>query len=143
MSEILKDALDVERQPPIPSSFSAPFWEATRQKKLLVQRCTRTGKYQWFARPTSIFTGRRELEWCEVSGHGEVFTWTLTRRAPGIFRGHEPFVVATVTLDVGVNVVANLVRCPLEELRVGLRVVPYWAMLPNGMHLLMFQPESA
>ena len=140
MSETLHDTLDIARPAPTPSSFSAPYWEGTRQKKLLVQYCPRAGQYQWFARPVSIFTGRRDLEWREVSGQGEVFTWTITRRAPGLFRGHEPYVVATVTLDVGVNIVANLAQCPLDRLRVGLKVVPYWAPLPNGTHLLMFQP---
>ncbi|MGH7118600.1 MAG: Zn-ribbon domain-containing OB-fold protein [Acetobacteraceae bacterium] len=142
MSEILKDTLDIERHPPTPSSFSAPYWEATRQKKLLVQRCIRTGKYQWFARPVSIFSGRRDLEWREVCGRGKVFTWTVTRRGPGAFRGHEPYMVATVTLDVGVNVIANLIHCPLDKCRVGLTVVPYWVPLPSGMHLLMFQPDE-
>ena len=51
--------------------------------------------------------------------------------------------LAVVTLDEGVNVMANLVHCTLEEIRVGLRVVPFWAPLPNGTHLLMFEPDRA
>ena len=55
--------------------FSKPYWEATREKKLVIQRCRVTGKYQHYPRPVSIYTGRRrDIEWHEVSGKGEIFS---------------------------------------------------------------------
>jgi len=140
MSTPLNDTLSVKRVAPKPRSFSRPFWEATREKKLLIQFSRGSGKYQFFPRATSIYSGRRDLEWREVSGRGEIFTYTVARRAREPFQGHEPFFIATVTLDVGVNVLANVVHCTLEEMRIGLPVVPFWAPLPNGTHQLMFQP---
>lgn len=137
----LNDTLNVNREAPKPRSFSQPFWDATREKKLVIQFCRRSGKYQFFPRATSIYTGRRDLEWREVSGKGEIFTYTVARRAREPFRGHEPFFIATVTLDVGVNVLANVVHCGLDDMRIGLKVKPFWAPLPNGTHLLMFEPN--
>ena len=142
MNDPVNDTLDVRREPPKPRSFSRPFWEATRERRLLIQYCRRTGRYQFFPRATSIFTGRRDLEWREVSGHGHVFTYTVARRAREPFLGHEPFFIAVVSLQESVNVMANIVHCRTDEMRIGLRVVPYWAPLPGGTHLLMFQPES-
>jgi len=125
-----------------PYSFSRPFWEATREKKLLIQYCRATGKYQHHPRPVSIFTGRAsDLEWREVSGRGEVFSWTVARRGPLPFRGHEPYLVVSVTLDVGVNFIANMAHCSMEEIHVGMEVVPFWLPLEDGSHLPMFQPE--
>jgi uncharacterized OB-fold protein len=141
VSDALNDTLDVARQAPQARSFSRPFWQATRDKKLLLQYCRRTGRYQFFPRATSIFTGRRDLEWREASGRGEIFTWTVARRARPPFQGHEPFLIVVVTLEEGVNVMANMVHCGLDEIRVGLRVKPYWAPLPDGFHLLMFEPD--
>ena len=47
--------------------FSEPYWEGTKQKKLLIQYCKVAKKYQHFPRPVSIFTGRRrDIEWREV-----------------------------------------------------------------------------
>ena len=143
MATPINDTLDVTREPPRPSSFSRPFWEATREKKLLLQYCKRTGQYQFFPRPTSLFTGRRELEWREVSGHGKIFTYTVAHRGPGHFHGHEPYLIATVTLDEGVNVIANLVHCDLDQVKIGMPVKPFWLKLANGTHLLMFEPASA
>ena len=143
MSETLNDPLDVKRNIK-PFGFSRPYWEATRQKKLVLQYCRATGKFQHYPRPTSIFTGkRRDVEWREVSGEGVVFSYTVTRRGPAAFRGHEPYLVVNVTLDVGVNHIANMVNCAADEIRVGMKVVPYWLALVGGTHLLMFQPDRS
>jgi hypothetical protein len=50
--------------------------------------------------------------------------------------------VASVTLDVGVNFIANIVNCAADELKVGMKVKPYWHPLDDGTHLLMFQPDK-
>jgi uncharacterized OB-fold protein len=139
--DLLDDTSGVQRAIK-PSSFTQPFWAATREKKLVIQYCRATGKYQHHPRPTSIFTGRKsDIEWREVSGRGELFSWTVVRRGPAAFRGHEPYVIASVTLDVGVNVIANLVHCSLDQIRIGMKVVPCWLPINDGMHLLMFQPD--
>jgi uncharacterized protein len=143
MSTPMNDTTDVKREPPRPSSYSRPFWEATRAKKLLIQYCPRTGQYQFFPRPSSLFTGARDLEWREVSGRGEIFSYTVAHRGPGAFHGHEPYLIVTVTLDVGVNVIADLVHCGLDEVRIGMPVVPFWHALSNGTHLLLFEPDRS
>jgi uncharacterized OB-fold protein len=136
------DTLSVPRQPPRPRTFSRTYWDATRDKRLLLQYDKVSGKYQFFPRATSIYNGRRALEWCEVSGRGELFSYTIAHRARPPFQGHEPFVIGLVTLNEGVNVMANIVHCDDDQLRIGLRVKPFWMPLANGTHLLMFEPES-
>ena len=137
----LNDTLSVTREPPKPRTFSKAYWEATREKRLLVQFDRRNGKYQFFPRATSIYDGRRNLEWREVSGKGQIFSYTIAERARPPFQGHEPFAIGLVTLDEGVNVMANIVHCTRDRLQIGLRVKPFWAPLANGTHLLMFEPE--
>jgi uncharacterized OB-fold protein len=122
--------------------FSKPYWEATRDKKLVIQYCRVTKQYQHYPRPVSMYTGRqRDIEWREVSGRGEVYSFSFTYRGTAAFRGHEPYVVAIVTLDVGVNVIANLINCNREELHVGLPVKAFWQPLEDGTNLLMFEPD--
>jgi uncharacterized OB-fold protein len=141
MSDTINDTTEVKRIPPVPRSFSRAFWDATREKKLLVQYCKRTGQYQFFPRPVSIFTGRRDLEWREVSGKGKIFSYTIVRRSREPFQGHEPFFIASVTLDVGVNILANIAHCRADEMRVDLPVRLFWQPLSNGTHLPMFEPD--
>src|SRR6516225_11411063 len=123
---LINDTLSVQRAPIHPRSFSQAYWDATREKRLLLQRCTRTGQYQFFPRPVSIASGTRDWQWEEVKGHGELFSHTLTHRGTGALRGHEPYLVALVRLDVGVDVVSNLVVTDPTQVKIGLRVKPYW-----------------
>ena len=137
----LNDTLGILREPPKPRSFSKAYWDATREKRLIVQYDKRSGKYQFFPRATSIYDGHRNLDWREVSGKGEIFSYTIAYRARPPFQGHEPFVIGLVTLDERVNVMANIVHCERDRLNIGLRVKPFWAPLSNGTHLLMFEPD--
>jgi uncharacterized OB-fold protein len=141
MSELV-DMLTIERPLPPVRSFSAPFWEATREKRLLLQYDRVAEAYQFYPRPTSIHTGRRaNLEWREVSGRGQVFSHTIVRRARPPFRDHEPYFIVMVTLDEGVNVMSNVTNCAPEEMKAGLRLKPYWLPLADGRHLLLFEPD--
>jgi uncharacterized OB-fold protein len=137
----INDTLDVAREAPKWRSFSKPFWDATREKKLLLQYDPAIGKFQFYPRATSIYTGRRNLEWRESAGMGAVHSFTIARRARPPFQGKEPFFIAVVTLDEGVNVMGNMVDCGMNEMKIGLRVKPYWSPLPDGTHLLMFTPN--
>jgi uncharacterized protein len=141
MTATLNNTLNVAREAPQPFSFSRPYWEATREKKLLIQFCLSTGQYQFYPRPVSVFTGKRNLEWRVVPGKGEVFTFTIAWRGPGPFRSNEPYLIATVTLDEGVNIIGNVVNCSYYDIHIGMRVKPFWAPLPGGMHHLMFEPD--
>jgi uncharacterized protein len=142
LNKALNDTLSVKRTIRH-FDFSQPYWEGTRNKKLVLQRCKVTKKFQHFPRPVSIFTGRkRDIEWAEVSGKGKVYSYTVTERGTPAFRGMEPYAVVSVTLDVGVNFIADIVNCTLDELKVGMAVKPYWHPLDDGTHLLMFQPDK-
>ena len=137
---MINDTLDIERTAPAARSFSEPYWNATKDKKLVVQFDSEAGKYQWPPRATSRFTGKHsKLEWREVKGEGEVYSFTLVRRARPPFHGHEPFFIAVVTLPEGVQIMGNTVSISAEEMRIGLKVKPYWHLLPDGFHMLMWQ----
>lgn len=138
--ETINDTLHIERGVPQFRSYSEPFWEATKQKKLLVQFDTDAGKYQWFPRATSRFTGKHSvLEWREVAGEGEVYSFTIVRRARPPFRGEEPFFLAVVSLPEEVQIMGNTVGISKDEMKIGLKVKPYWHPLPEGYHMLMWQ----
>jgi uncharacterized OB-fold protein len=139
--EILDNTFDVMRAEIGERAFSAPFWEATRERRLLLQRCRQTGGLQFFPRPVSIFTGRAELDWEEVDGRGSVYSFTVTRLGLKQFKGHEPYAVIIARLDAGVDIVSLLVNATPAELRIGLRIKPFWHPLEDGRHLLFFAPD--
>ena len=137
---VINDTLHIDRGVPAYRSYSLPFWNGTKEKKLLVQFDKQVGRYQWYPRATSRFTGKHSvLEWREIKGEGEVYSFTIVRRARPPFQGHEPFFLAVVELPEGIQIMGNTVGITLEEMKIGLKVKPYWHPLPEGFHMLMWQ----
>jgi uncharacterized OB-fold protein len=99
------------RRPPSHRGLAdtAPFWDALRSGRLLLQYCTVAQRFQHHPRPVSIYTGRDTLVWREVGGAGVIYalTWLNGARPAGA-SGHGSSCIATVELNEGVRLVARL-----------------------------------
>lgn len=124
---------------PEPSSFTGPFWDATRERRLLLQYCNVARKFQHYPRPVSIYTGRKTIEWREVAGSGTVYAFTVTYRAPPAFRGREPYIVATIELDEQVRLMSNVVGAAPADIRLGARVRLSWSPMTGGFNFPTFE----
>ncbi len=98
-------------------------------------------KYQFYPRPVSVYTGKRNLEWRQASGRGTVYTYTISHRAPAPFKKVPPFIVATIELEEGVRIISNVINCPLEEIRVGLPVRVVWHRIDEEFAFPLFEPD--
>jgi uncharacterized protein len=127
-----------QRPAPEPSSFTRPFWEATRERRLLLQYCTVARKFQHYPRPVSIYTGRKTIEWRAVAGTGLIYAFTATHRAPPAFRGREPYIVATIELDEGVRLMSNVIDRAPNDARIGARVRLAWSPMTGGFNFPTF-----
>jgi hypothetical protein len=122
---------------------SRPFWDGIAERKLVLQYCRDAQRFQHYPRPVSVFTGRRNnLEWREVSGLGTIYAVTIMR-VPGLgYAGKPPYTVATVTLDEGVRMLAQIVNSAPEAAAVGMRVRVAWMPLGEGVYPA-FEPLPA
>ncbi len=119
-----------------------PFWEAAKEGKLVIQYCRETGRPQFFPRPVSLATGRRNLEWREVSGNGKVYSWTTTHSA---WPGHDdrvPYICALVELDEGVRMLVNLLNCRSNDVKIGMNVRICWEKLTGDVNYPAFEPAT-
>lgn len=137
----ISDPLAGQRPAPVPTNFTKPFWDAAREGVLLLQYCPGARKYQFYPRPVSIYTGKRNLEWRPAKGKGTVYTYTITHRPPPPFKNVAPYIVATIDLEEGVRIMTNLVNCPLDQVRVGMPVKLTWADIADKFKFPVFEPE--
>jgi hypothetical protein len=99
----------------------------------MLQYCTDTDQFQFHPRPVSIFTGSRNLEWREVSGKGTIYATTVIRvPGPGI-KDRIPLMAATVELDEGVRVIANILDAEPDDIKIGDKVELVWDTLDDGV----------
>jgi uncharacterized OB-fold protein len=125
--------------PPI-DAVTAPWWDATREERLLIQDCIACGHLQHYPRALCTACGGTELGWVDASGHGTIDSFTVVHRAlPGF---EAPYVVARVRLVEGVILLTNLVEPDVEVLRCDDAVDLRWRPLSDGRALPVFAPAE-
>ena len=132
--------------PPLPrdDAASAPFWAASRDRRLVAQRCDDCATFVWYPRAVCPGCLSGDLEWVELAGVGTVYSVSVHYRAPTPdFRHAVPYAVALVDADEGPRYLTNVVHCDPEAVAVGDRVRATWRPLPDGRHLLEFEPAPA
>ena len=98
---------------PQPDKDTAPFWDGARERRLVVQQCTKCGTHRF---PPSAYCAKcqsTEHKWIDTKGRGKVYSWIVVEHPiPGdVYRGDVPYVVALIELDEGVRLVSNIVGC--------------------------------
>jgi uncharacterized OB-fold protein len=122
----------------IVTKTSAPFWEAVRAKRLLLQFDPKTKRYQFFPRALSL-SSEGPLEWRESKGEGTLVAFTRTFfPAPG-FQDELPYLEGLVRLDEGPRIFAPITGASMEQLAVGQRMR---IAFPDGegAHPFVFRP---
>jgi uncharacterized OB-fold protein len=120
---------------PRPDPETKPFWDAASAGRLLLRRCRTCGRPHYFPRPLCPFCMSAETEWFEAAGTGEIYSYSVMRRA------REPYCIAYVTLDEGVRMMTNIVDCDFDAIRVGMKVRLVFRESDGGPAVPMFAPS--
>jgi uncharacterized OB-fold protein len=96
---------------------TAPFWEAAKQGKLLIKRCTACGEAHYFPRSICPFCFFDKTVWEESSGDAEIYTFSLMRKS-----ATGPYAIGYVTLREGPSLQTNFVDCDIAGLKIGQKV---------------------
>ena len=143
MSDATPDPVRTRFEPPM-SEEGAPFWDATRERRLVLPWCTGCGQPHWFPRAACPHCLDPAIEWRDASGDGVVHAMSvMPKPALPMLADRVPYVVALVDLAEGVRMMTNIVELgPLDpsDVTVGLAVRASWEPLSDGRHLLVFAP---
>ena len=135
--------MDTELQKPLPAPtpVTRPFWNGLAEGRVLIQKCEDCGAWVFYPRGRCSSCLSDRLAWREVSGEGTLYTFTLARQptAPH-FAGESPQLIAVVELDEGVRLTTNLVHVQEPDIRVGMRVKPWFDRISETVTLLKYQP---
>jgi uncharacterized OB-fold protein len=105
---------------PRPTPETETYWQGCRRHELLIQRCGQCSEFQFYPRIICTNCASENLEWVKASGHGEIVTLTIVRRAVSeAYAADVPYVVALIKLDEGPTMMSNVVQCDPETLKIG------------------------
>ncbi len=128
---------------PVPTTETRPYWEAARKHVLLLPRCQDCNNTFFYPRLRCPNCFSDRITWVEASGKGQVYTFTIVRRASEPFTKDTPYNVAFVLLEEGVKMLTNIVDCPLDKLQVGMPVEVCFDDVSEEISLPKFRPATA
>jgi len=113
----------------------------------VVQQCQDCQSWVWTPRPSCNECGSDKIEWKPMSGKGEVYSFTVIRQVVGraastAFEPDIPYVVAWVDLDEGPRLITNIVGCPAEDVKLGMKVSVVFEQASREIWLPKFKPTD-
>jgi uncharacterized OB-fold protein len=126
---------------PVASEAAKPYWDATREQRLVLPWCVDCDKPHWYPRDICPSCLGSAIEWREAAGTGVVHAVSVHHKTgPGRDPDDGPYAVALIDLPEGVRVMSNVVGAPVEDVAVGDAVTVSWLPLSDGRHLAQFTP---
>ena len=129
---------------PDPDPVSKPFWDAAREGRFMLPRCTNCNRVHWYPRLICPHCHAMEIEWFEASGEGRIHTFAVQHRAFGGWAEETPFVTAYIDMNEGdrmFTVLRGVDAGRPETIRIGGRVrvefepatedvhIPFWRVV--------------
>jgi len=136
--------MDIPKKPvPIVNPWARPFWEAARERRFIIQRCTDCKKYIFYPRICCPHCFSDRVEWVEASGKGTIYSYTVVlNNAPSAFMNDVPYIIAVVKLEEGVQLLSNIVDCDPEKVRCDMKVEVAFEKLDDQFTLPKFKPVN-
>ena len=134
-----------EYQKPVPNINleSLPFWEGAKRHELLIQRCRSCGHFRFYPRSICPNCLSYETEWVRVSGHGQIYSFTISYRYPSPgFKADVPYNIAIIELDEGIRLMSNIVGCNNKELKIGMPVEVVFEDATPEISIPKFKPSN-
>lgn len=130
---------------PLPEieDLTRPFWDAAQRECLLVQRCADCSAWVWHPRGWCDQCYGADLAWQPVSGRGQVWTFSVVHYAPVPgYAEAVPYVLATVRLDEGPQLMTNVVGCAWQGVAIGMPVQVCFEAREGGFKVPQFRPAA-
>lgn len=132
---------ETQRPLPKPTELTQPFWDATREGRLIMQRCTACQTFVWTPQMACRECLTETLEWADVSGRGKVYTYVVLHQA-AIAAFKAPYTIAVVELEEGPRIFTDLVEVDPADVAIDMPVeVAFEQMGPVGLY--HFRPRTS
>ena len=117
------------------------WFDACKEHRLLIQRCTSCQRLRHPTRPVCPGCGSFEFDGLEANGHGVVYSFVVNHY-PQVPSFDYPLAVGLIELEEGTRLVANIVGLDTAAITVGMAVEVEWADFDPDLTLPQFRPAT-
>ena len=126
---------------PIPEQgdpLTRPFWEAAKEDRLVLPRCTDCNRVHWYPRWICPHCHSTNIDWVDGSGEGYIHTFAVQHRAFGGWSEEIPFVTAYIDLAEGdrmFTVLRGVDATQPETIKIGAKVKVEFEAASEDVHI--------
>jgi uncharacterized OB-fold protein len=132
---------DLVKPLPVPTSWSQPFWYASKKHRLVLKKCSKCG---FIDHPPYMFCTSchaDEHEWVEASGKATLAAYAINMfGVPFPFWADLPYVVAMIDLPEGPRMISNIVECNHDKLENGMELEVVFDYVTDEITLPKWRP---
>jgi uncharacterized OB-fold protein len=129
---------------PLPDGETQPFWDAARERRLMIKRCNACGRAYFYPRDFCPKCWSSDVAWEEASGRATLYTWSIVYRNDlPPFGDRVPYVAAVVDLEEGPRMMTNVEGAPFDDLSMGMPLVVDYRVESDEITLPIFRPAPA
>jgi uncharacterized protein len=134
---------DVKKPLPIPTAWSRPFWDAAKEHRLVLKKCSACGNIDHPPYLYCTACHADEHEWIEASGKGTLYAYAVnTFGVPFPFWDDMPYVLAMIDLPEGPRMISNIVQCDQDQLKNGMELEVVFEDVSEGISLPKWRPAG-
>lgn len=129
---------------PEPAEEAQPFFDALKERRLVVQCCADCGRLQHPPRAMCGSCRSTAFDWAEMSGKGVVYSYVVTHQAvhPALL-GHTPLATVEVELAEGPHITSNLIDVPPDAVTIGMAVEVVFEEVDASVVLALFRRSGS
>jgi uncharacterized OB-fold protein len=132
---------DMTRPLPETQPWSKPFWEGTKQGKLLIQHCQDCNTNIFYPRKVCPECWSKNMDWITASGKAKVYMFsTAYDMVEPKFMADLPYTVAYVNLEEGIRMMTRIVECAPTDIHIDMEVEVVFHKLNDDFYLPYFKP---
>jgi uncharacterized OB-fold protein len=128
---------------PNPDHETHEYWDAARDRRLLVKRCAACGRAHFYPRPFCPYCWSNDVAWEEASGRATLYTYSIVHRNDlPPFNERVPYVAAIVDLEEGPRMMTNVEGCEHGDLQIGMSLVVDYRVETDEVTVPVFRPAT-
>jgi uncharacterized OB-fold protein len=128
--------------------MTQPFWDAAKEDRLSVPRCTNCGTFRMPPSPFCFNCRSRDIAYVDLPGTGTIYSLTVVRHPlhPDLADAC-PYVSGVVELDgtqgAGARMLVNIIDCDPDAIHIGDKVEIVFEHVSEEMSTPRFRPVRA
>ena len=129
--------------PPVDDPLVKPHYDALKEHRFVLQRCTSCSAYRWPSSPVCDECLQPGTEWVEAPTGGKIWSFVVYDRPyRREFKDDIPYNVAMIELDAGPRMIASIANASPEEIEIGARVEAVYDDITDDVTLVRFELTS-